>query len=189
MVRLTVAEAAETLGISEAGVRERVQRDQIPHERDDDGRVWVWVSPAETRQTRSEQGHRDTRDKSRDRDETSRDELVAELRDRVEFLQRELERKDAILLNMTEAIKALSPPTPEGEPPTETPPNTREYAVTPTPQPGRVGPQVPLEGAQEPSEPPEMPADEQQGRGPVPDAGGPHEGAQPRPWWRQLLGG
>ena len=41
MVRLTVAEAADRLGISEASVRKRVQRGQIPHERGDDGRVFV----------------------------------------------------------------------------------------------------------------------------------------------------
>ena len=49
MVRLTVAEAADRLGISEASVRKRVQRGQIPHERGDDGRVFVWISPGETR--------------------------------------------------------------------------------------------------------------------------------------------
>jgi hypothetical protein len=34
----------------------------------------------------------------------------------------------------------------------------------------------------------ESPADEQQGRGPVPDARGPHEGTE-RPWWRRMFGG
>ena len=53
MVRLTVAEAADRLGISEAGVRKRVQRNQIPHERGDDGRLFVWLSPSETRHAES----------------------------------------------------------------------------------------------------------------------------------------
>jgi hypothetical protein len=53
MVRLTVAEAALKLGISEAGVRKRVQRNQIPHERDDDGSLRVWVSPGEARHAES----------------------------------------------------------------------------------------------------------------------------------------
>jgi hypothetical protein len=35
---------------------------------------------------------------------------------------------------------------------------------------------------------PEMPADEQQGRGPVPDAGGPQEPSEPRSWWRRVFG-
>jgi hypothetical protein len=59
------------------------------------------------------------------------DVVFADLRDRVEFLQRELERKDAILLNMTEAMKAISPPAQE-EPIHE----PRESPVTPTGEPG-----------------------------------------------------
>jgi hypothetical protein len=35
----------------------------------------------------------------------------------------------------------------------------------------------------------ESAADEQQGRGPIPDAGGPQEPAQPRSWWRRMFGG
>jgi excisionase family DNA binding protein len=37
--RLTTVEAASRLGISEAGVRKRVQRGQIPHQRDETGRL------------------------------------------------------------------------------------------------------------------------------------------------------
>ena len=99
MVRLTVAEAADQLGISEAGVRKRVQRGQIPHERDDTGRVFVWVSPGETRHA-----------ESRDEPGQSRDELVEELRDQVRSLREELARKDAILLRMAESIPQLEPP-------------------------------------------------------------------------------
>jgi len=109
MVRLTVAEAADRLGISEAGVRKRVQRNQIPHERGDDGRVFVWISPGETRHAES----RDQPDQSRDSGEAS---LVPELRDRIRFLERQLEaredelrRRDVMLLNMTEVMKALNP--------------------------------------------------------------------------------
>jgi len=39
----------------------------------------------------------------------------------------------------------------------------------------------------EPPRSPEMADDEQQGRGPVPDAGGPQEGTE-RPWWRRVFG-
>jgi hypothetical protein len=44
------------------------------------------------------------------------------MRDRIQFLEEEMQRKDAILLNMTEAMRALnapereSPETEEGEP-------------------------------------------------------------------------
>jgi uncharacterized small protein (DUF1192 family) len=38
---------------------------------------------------------------------------ISEMRERIAFLERELERKDAILLNMTEAMKAIAPPSEE----------------------------------------------------------------------------
>src|SRR5688572_22191759 len=84
MVRLTVAEAADRLGITEAGVRKRVQRGQIPHERGDDGRLLVWISPGETR-------HAESRDQPTESRDESRSELVEELRDRVRFLERQLD--------------------------------------------------------------------------------------------------
>ena len=50
--------------------------------------------------------------------------LISEMRSRIQFLEEELQRKDAILLNMTEAMKALSPP------PQETPSEARESPET-----------------------------------------------------------
>jgi excisionase family DNA binding protein len=50
----------------------------------------------------------------------------------------------------------------------------------------RLPPQ--LEAPPDEQESPETVADEQQGRGPIPDAGGPQEATQ-RPWWRRLLSG
>ena len=41
----------------------------------------------------------------------------------------------------------------------------------------------------ESSESSETAANEQQGRGPIPDAGVPQEAAQPRSWWRRMFGG
>jgi hypothetical protein len=107
MVRVTVAEAARRLSISEAGVRKRIQRDQIPHERDDEGRVWVWVSPGEVRHAET----RDESDQSRDESDQSRDRvLVDELRDRVAYLERQVEeerearrRADTILAQLSQA--------------------------------------------------------------------------------------
>jgi hypothetical protein len=132
MTRLTVAEAARSLGISEAGVRKRVQRNQIAYEHDDDGRLFVWVSPGETRRV-----------ESRDRDSRSRDELLEELRDRIRYLERQVEeeqdarrRADTLLARLMDRVPELEPPNP-----TETPPETREYAVTPQPQPERTAPE------------------------------------------------
>jgi hypothetical protein len=81
-------------------------------------------------------------------------------------------------------MKAIAPPAQEETPPppADIPPGTREYAMTPTEQPGRVGPQTEVGAAQETAGSPEMAEDEQQGRGPVLDAGGAQEGSERR-WW------
>jgi hypothetical protein len=187
--RVPLREAAQLLGVSKDAVRQRIRRGTIRSDKGEDGRVYVYVdaSPDAVHDRQRETGIADPRD-----------QLIEHLRGEVEAWREESRRKDTIIMNMTEAMKALSPPEPrsfaqEEEPPPQEEPyaGTREYAseATPTPQPGRVGPQTPLEGAQEPSEPPEMAEDEQQGRGPVPDAGGPQEGAQPRSWWRRVFGG
>ena len=94
--RVTVQEAARQLGITESAVRKRVQRGLLGHDKEPDGRLYVYL---------------DTQDKSRDQvRDSSYDMLVRRLENENEFLRRELERKDTILLNMTEAMKALSSP-------------------------------------------------------------------------------
>lgn len=115
--RLTAQEAAEVLGTSVDAVRSRIRRGSLDSEKGKDGRVFVWL---DADQAGAE---------SQAEDASSSSPLVEELRDRVRFLERELERKDAILLNMTEVMRALNPP-PEA-------PGSPETA---TEQPGRVSP-------------------------------------------------
>jgi predicted ArsR family transcriptional regulator len=106
--RVTVQEAARQLGITESAVRKRVQRGMLRHDKEADGRLYVYL---------------DTQDKVRDQiQDSSYDMLVRRLENENEFLRRELERKDTILLNMTEAMKALSPSSEARESP-ETPPD------------------------------------------------------------------
>jgi transposase-like protein len=94
--RVTVQEAARQVGITESAVRKRVQRALLGHNKEADGRLYVYL---------------DTQDPDRDKvQDSSYDMLVRRLENENEFLPRELERKDPILLNMTEAIKALNPP-------------------------------------------------------------------------------
>jgi hypothetical protein len=114
--RVTVAEAAKRLGISESAVRKRVQRDQIDHDRDEGGKLYVYLS---------------SRDKVGD---TVQDEV----RDRyITFLERELEarseeirRRDAIIMNMTEAMKAIGPPRSEAQ---DAPESPESHVPSPTP--------------------------------------------------------
>ena len=163
--RVTVAQAAAALKISQDAVRKRIARGTIPHDGDESGRVYAYLAPSETvHKTGQDTAHDDAT-------KTVQDAYIRRLEDQIAFLGRELERKDAILLNMTERIAEL-------EAPSEAPEN-----VEPTSYAVEVH-----ESTEEASEAPEA-ADAQQGRVPPhSDAPGAQEGAQ-RPWWRRVLGG
>src|SRR5829696_4322775 len=97
--RLTVAQAADALSISQDAVRKRIARGTIPHDRDESGRVFVYLAPSET-------VHK-----------TDQDAYIRSLEDQIAFLRRELERKDRILLNLTERIPELEAPSEPRESP------------------------------------------------------------------------
>jgi uncharacterized coiled-coil protein SlyX len=102
--RLTVAQAAEALGISQDAVRKRIARGTIPNDRDASGRVYVYLSPSETIHKTDQDDGQD------DATKTVQDTYIRSLEDQIAFLRRELERKDTILLNLTERIPELEAP-------------------------------------------------------------------------------
>ncbi len=115
------------MGVSEEAIRKRVKRNTLRHDKEPDGRVYVYLEGT-------------TRGVDEGIDEVSHPDsnaLISEMRGRITFLERELERKDAILLNMTEAIKAIAPPAQEEA--RSEPPGAPSEA---TEQPGRVEPTV-----------------------------------------------
>ena len=127
--RVTVQEAARQLGITESAVRKRVQRGLLGHDKEADGRLYVYL---------------DTQDVGRDEvRDSSYDMLIRRLENENEFLRRELERKDTILLNMTEAMKALNPPAQEA------PPEARESPEIVEEPPDRAEPRPATGEAQE----------------------------------------
>ena len=100
MDKHTMAEAAKRLGVTKDAIRKRVQRGNIPYDKDENGVIYVYLD-------REAAGPRTGGQTSAD---TARDEAMEILRDQVTFLRAELERKDALLLNMTEGLKALQAP-------------------------------------------------------------------------------
>jgi uncharacterized coiled-coil protein SlyX len=109
--RLTVAQAAEALSISQDAVRKRIARRTISHDRDESGRVYVYLSPSETVHKTDQDTVPDAATK------TVQDTYIRSLEDQIAFLRRELERKDAILLNLTERIPELEAPSEARESP------------------------------------------------------------------------
>jgi hypothetical protein len=101
--RVTVAEAAQRLGVKEQAIRKRIQRGTLAHEKAEDGRVYVYIDAQAEDEVQGEYT----------RANTHLEVLVDSLQEQNRFLREELARKDAILLNMTEAMKAISPPAQE----------------------------------------------------------------------------
>lgn len=112
MDRVTVQEAAQRLGISQDAVRQRIRRGSMRHDKDDKGRVYVYLDPTNTPTTLVHHAPRGTvHDASRS------NELVTELRNRIQFLETELadrkeesRRKDHIIAALTQRIPELEPP-------------------------------------------------------------------------------
>src|SRR5215207_8649555 len=107
--RLTVPQAAQALGITEGAVRGRLKRGTLRSHREG-GTVYVVLegSPSAV--------HRDESVDS----PTDQPELVEVLRRTNELLREvittrdeEIRRRDTIIMNMTEAMKALNPPAPD----------------------------------------------------------------------------
>jgi phage shock protein A len=102
---VTVDEAARHLGLTVDAVRKRVQRNQIPHEKDAAGRVRIILDEGETLQ--------DTRPDAIG----PADALADELRDRIRYLERQVEeerearrRADTLLAQLMQRIPELEAP-------------------------------------------------------------------------------
>ena len=99
--RVTVPEAAEMMGVTQSAIRKRIHRGTIPWDKDHEGRIYVYVDPSEmSPETRGGKA----RDTSAGQ---SRDELLEAYRDQVEFLRRELERKDTIIMSLMQRVPEL----------------------------------------------------------------------------------
>src|SRR5215212_7563920 len=97
--RVTIREAAILLGVSEGAVRKRVDRGTLEHDKGEDGRVYVYLSG----------GVPGGDDNGVDASNThASNPLISEMRSRIDFLEDELRRKDMILMNMTETMKAIT---------------------------------------------------------------------------------
>ena len=118
---MDVKQAAEALGISSEGIRQRIRRGSLRSEKDTDGRVYVFIDEEAANGTPYE---------------PSTDDVVSRLENEVEFLRKELatrdaeiQRRDAVLLSLSEGLKALNPPPASPEP--------RELPETGSAQPER----------------------------------------------------
>jgi hypothetical protein len=122
MDRVSVAEAARRLGVSQDAVYKRIKRGTIRWEKGADEKTYVWIEEldesTDSSGTSTDQSYDASTDQSYDAStDHSTDPLLGELRDRIRFLEAELEdrkeearRKDAILMTMAQRIPELEAP-------------------------------------------------------------------------------
>jgi hypothetical protein len=103
MDRVTVAEAAARLGVKEQAIRKRIQRGTLAHDKDEDGRVYVYLDPQDGATSTSI--------------DTGMDKLLQSLQDQIAYLRQEAEdwkeearRKDTIIMSLTQHLPELQAP-------------------------------------------------------------------------------
>ncbi len=102
--RLSVQQAAEVLGVTVDAVRGRVKRGTIASTKGEDGSVYVLLEEGIG-------GDQSNGESQLSYDQSNnQSQLVDSMASEIEFLRGELQRKDAILLSMTEGLKGLEVP-------------------------------------------------------------------------------
>src|SRR5215212_7191055 len=125
-----VTEAAEVLGLTVEAVRSRIKRGTLEKEKDDDGTVYVVV----------EDSGRPGTDQARPGDAQSNDQATAHpliidrLENEVDWLRREVERKDTIIMSLSQSIAALEAPREPSESPVTTSAGGSSTSTTPPEQ-------------------------------------------------------
>jgi hypothetical protein len=155
---LDVKQVAEVLGISSDAVRKRISRGTLRSSKDEDGSVMVWLDTMDDRLDDDQPtGWTEARYRLDDLI-AAKDEALRDLRDQLEHMRRESERKDAIIMQMAQANAALAARVPVA--PLESSSDERDSRVT---------------------------ASEEQSNGAVPPFPGQKERAELR-WWRRWFG-
>src|SRR5215207_9446832 len=120
MERVTIAQAAEMLGVTRDAVRKRIKRHSIEWETAEDGTVYVYVDASTTAE-----------DVSADASGQELGTLAEVLREQVEHLREQLDRAEERDRENRRIIAALTQRIPELEAPRE----TRESPETPSEDP------------------------------------------------------
>ncbi len=121
---LDVRQAAEELGISSDAVRKRVARGTLRSDKREDGSVKVWLDddqPTGGTEAGPRLDGRLDSDRGVGVDDLldAKEEALRDLRDQLEYMRRESERKDAIIMQMAQANASLAARVPELEAPGE----------------------------------------------------------------------
>jgi hypothetical protein len=98
--RATIQEAAHIMGVSEGAIRKRVKRNTLRHDKDEDGRIYVYLDG-------TTHGVDEGLDEVPHPDSSA---LISELRDQIAYLREENRRKDEIIMQQAITMRALTVP-------------------------------------------------------------------------------
>ena len=129
---ITVANAARILGVSKQAIRQRIYRNTISHRKDEEGTVFVRITGPNPDTNGESYGEHTAYTEDANR------ELLDELRDRVGFLERQLDTEQAASAELRRIVAGLVQRVPELEPPRE-----------PRESPQATAPEGPPEGVEE----------------------------------------
>lgn len=101
MDRVTIQDAAHRLGVSEGAVRKRVTRGTLRHDKEPDGRIYVYLDEG------SRRGVYDKQDKGVDPNNNA---LISRLEGEVEFLRDQVRRQQEIIAQQAVTMRQLSAP-------------------------------------------------------------------------------
>lgn len=111
---LDVKVAADELGISSDAVRKRIARGTLRSARDDDGTVQVWLDGVDERRDEGLDGDQPyggmAAGQRLDELLEAKDEAIQDLRGQLEYMRREAERKDAIIMTLAQRVPELEAP-------------------------------------------------------------------------------
>jgi hypothetical protein len=146
-LRVTIREAASRLGVTEGAIRKRIQRGTLRNEHED-GRVYVYLDLYQAT--------------SHPESQVDHDPMVEELRDRVRFMERQLEAERDAHREARRIIAGLVQRIPELEAPAH--PEASERSETTAHAPAEAAP------------------------GPAPGTDD-FRASESAPWWRRWFGG
>jgi len=128
--RASVYEAAEVMGLTVDAIRKRVSRGTIPHERDEDGRVWILLDTDQDATSKVQDADQPQSDSSALI--SAKDETIATLREQLESeRQAHAEARRLLLEALTKIPAAIEAPSERAEA-RESPESPSSPSDTPT---------------------------------------------------------
>jgi hypothetical protein len=131
--KVSVAQAAYRLGITQDAIRKRIARGTIRYDKNHEGRIFVYLDSFKRKSKSDQENGQDA--ESKIVSDANQDKYTRSLEDQIAFLRRELERKDTIIMSLAHRIpqlKAAPEPqearvrAPEGADKGSTPPEQHE---------------------------------------------------------------